>query len=59
MKRMTQTEINERNKILLEGRISDILLRFAETAKEDLTTSDLQGIAIVEAKKIITIVKEA
>lgn len=35
-----------------------MLLRFAETAKEDLTTSDLQGIAIVEAKNIITIVRE-
>jgi hypothetical protein len=50
---------DEVEKVLLEGRISDILLRFAETAKEDITTSDLQGIAIVEAKKTITTVREA
>lgn len=38
--------------IIKLGKIEDILLTFAETAKEDLTTSDLQGIAGAEALKI-------
>ena len=43
--------------IKLESKISDILLEFAETAKEDLTTSDLQGIAGAKAIEIIKMVR--
>lgn len=45
------------NNIILEFAISDILLEFAEIAKENITTSDLQGIAGAKAKNIIQIVK--
>jgi hypothetical protein len=46
-------------KVKLESKISDILLEFLEAAKEDLTTSDLQGIAMAKAMDIIRIIKEA
>lgn len=40
----------------LESKVQDILLKFALLFNE-LTTSDLQGAAIVKAKKIIEVIK--
>ena len=44
--------------LLLETRVSDVLLEFADLSHEDITTSDLQGVATVEARKIIEMIRE-
>lgn len=41
----------------LENQITDLILEVANTA-EELTTSDLQGFAQAQAKKIIELMKE-
>jgi len=44
--------------IKLENAVSDILMDFAGIAMENISTSDLQGIAVVKAMKIIELVKK-
>lgn len=45
--------------ILLKSKISDVLIDFANISKEDITTSDLQSVAMVKAIEIISIVKHS
>ncbi len=56
---MNHSEMTNQLKIdiVLQSRIEDILLDFASLHNE-VTTSDLQGIAMVEAQKIIKLVRE-
>ena len=49
--------LHDFDKVRLESQVTDILLEFSEIAREDLTTSDLQGIAMARAMDIIRIVK--
>jgi hypothetical protein len=56
---MNPSEMTNQQKMnmFLQSRIEDILLDFASFYNE-VTTGDLQGIAMVEAQKIIKLVRE-
>jgi hypothetical protein len=56
---MNPSEMTNQQKIdmFLQSRIEDILLDFASLHNE-VTTSDLQAVAMVEAQKIIKLVRE-
>ena len=58
-KHLSENKVNPIKDMRLINRISDILLEFAETAKEDFTTSDLQGLAMAKSMNIITEVRMA
>jgi hypothetical protein len=45
------------HEIKTENAVSDILLDFAGIAMENISTSDLQGIAVVKAMEIIELLK--
>lgn len=50
---------NKINQALLENRVTEILLDMAYCNwADELTTSDLQGLAFAEAKRIVKMVKD-
>jgi|TARA_Y100000310_G_scaffold321159_1_gene378442 hypothetical protein len=54
--------VKDKKEIVKEVQVSDILMRFAEQYRvelwDNLTTSDIQGVAQVEAQEIYQLVTE-